>query len=1103
MVIARSLALVALVALLGSVSEPALAQSRLGAFTTWNAWWLHPTQGTLGISWDGSVIRIDTDGDGTTESVFARPPGIPDAAITSLRLTPSRTIVYAFGGACNAGNGTLVHFHRLPSFGGTRLDPIVTNLCIPNGIDRFGFYDTGRCAEPNGPGAGLDCNGHLGVSPQRIAFFMTAAEFGYENFVWVDLVSGATAGPAFDFSNGIGFIHVSPSGTQALIQHDLPQPGETDYRLVDLCPGTLGTVVNQGGFPLLDVSPQVNAEVTEVSGADVTIEVGPAAGPAIGTFDFSDCLNANGACCTDFGCYTDQITATQCAASSFQFLGVGTTCAECPEPPVLEACCFESGQPLCDRLTTAACTAQGGDPQPGVSYCSFDTCPTPQPVIALGGPTIARVGDTLTYVLDYENEGGAPAPLAEIEIQLPYGASFDGADHGGDFDGATVRWQLGTLAPGASGAVSFTFTLGCDAADTSIYLQAQISYATSLDGSSRLYGSSESLFFGVEGTSSGPVTVTLESTPSGDPLHPGDTIEHAITLSNANAETIAGVQVGSADSAVPTGIAFGNATSFASVIDAAGGTVDTSSNLFAWTGNLPAGATRTIRFATSVNACVPGGVSETSLGFGAAVAAFDQCDERIGESDPAERFAVESLVEARIAATNLAPPQHLEAPIIDIDVQVARPNAPVDVTIEFTGTSSQALPGVTASANLRGMTVTTPPSGPGVSWNPTTRELAWTGTIPASGSIAIPFQATLAACRGEIDLDGATSPACAAMPDIRGQTTIAAVPEPPAGPWLAALGHGAHPFYPGNIEQHVLRIDPGPPAAVTTMLCLPSEYSLGIGASPAGDVWVSWLPTYRINPRTLDFQAIDLDRVYDSGVNSLNDIGVDPVDGSVYFVGNSYGTSGAEAAITRYDPTADTFTPFFADSAYDTINSVAVDAGGSLALLAYVGGQNLLGRVDPAEPETLHVLYDPPSSTLTDVAVDRDGSYLVIDGFYGTPTLYDVDADTGDRETVVADLRVPFPSAIAWGQLEAGGPDHVWLAPYQPGLGRIDRAAPDVGEIVRPFAGSTGTFLDIAMVGAPEPSAALLAAAAIAALAMIDRRGLLAKRRSAARTRSI
>lgn len=89
-------------------------------------------------------------------------------------------------------------------------------MCIQRGIDRLGFYDTGLCDEPNGQGLGLACDGRLGVSHQRIAYFATAsAPFGFENFVWVDLAGGNTSfGPAFDFANGLGFVHVSPSGAE-------------------------------------------------------------------------------------------------------------------------------------------------------------------------------------------------------------------------------------------------------------------------------------------------------------------------------------------------------------------------------------------------------------------------------------------------------------------------------------------------------------------------------------------------------------------------------------------------------------------------------------------------------------------------------------------------------------------------------------------------------------------------------------------------------------------------------------------------------------------------------------------------------------------------
>jgi uncharacterized repeat protein (TIGR01451 family) len=556
---------------------PAFAASRLGDFAPFNPWWLHPQQGTLGISFDSSAIHIDKDGDGSTESAFLRPTGptgLPDAAVTSLRLTPSRTIVYAFGGACGS-DGTLVYFYRVPAFG-SRLEPIKTGLCIPHGIDREGFYDTGLCAEPNGPGLGLDCsNGRLGVSTQRIAYFATASStFGAENFVWVDLATGDTStATAFDFATGLGFVHVSPSGTQAFVQHDLSTPGDTDYRLIDLCPGSLGTVLNVGGFPIVDVSALLGASVTAASNGEVTIEVGPSVGPPTTTFQLSDCLDAKGACCNeDFGCATDQGTAEQCFGT---FLGAGTTCSACPQPAVLEACCFETGDPICSRLANDACTEQGGTPQPGVSFCAVDTCPTPQPELAIDGPTQASVGDTITYTLDYHNAGGVTAPSVEIEVQPPYGTTFVSATAGGDFDVNVVRWVIGNVAPGASGSVSFTVTVGCLAAGNFAYVSGLISYAPPPDGG-RTYYPSNNLEVTFASASSGPLTVTLASTPDREPLLPGDEVEHAITLANANADAITGVRIGRANSFTPAGLDYGEAASFARVIDAAGGTLDTA-----------------------------------------------------------------------------------------------------------------------------------------------------------------------------------------------------------------------------------------------------------------------------------------------------------------------------------------------------------------------------------------------------------------------------------------------------------------------------------------------------------------------------------------------
>ena len=1092
----RSIRLSSSLLLLFVMLSPALATaaSTTGPFQRWNAWWLHPTQGTLGIFSNGSSsIQIDRDGDGTAESLFLRPTGqtgIPDAALGSLRLTPSRTMVYAFGGSCNNFAGTQVHFYRIPSFG-DRLDPIVTGLCIPKGILQFGFYDTGLCAEPNGPGAGLDCSGgRLGVSTQRIAWFATNAdEFGFFNLVWVDLVTGNVSGPGFDFATNIGFLQVSPSGTQAFLQHDLGLPGETDYRLIDLCPGTLGTVINQGSFPIGDINAVLEAEVTAVSGGNVTIEVtrapGSQTGPPIPPFDLSDCLDASGACCFANSCF-DTGTVQQCGGGNF--LGAGTACSACPPPPVELACCFADGNPNCDQLTATACTAQGGSPQAGVAFCALANCPAADPQLDLGGPMQAQVGDSVTYDLDYSNQGGVTAHNVEIELQLPFGSTFVSATGGGDESDGVVRWVLGELAPAASGTVSVTFSLGCDVAQSTVLLQALISQTFPPNDEGRSYLPSNQVDLEVAPVASGPLTVSVATVPARVPLRPGDEQTHTITLSNANGQGIEGVRLGRSSATTPDGFDYGAAASFDRVVAAAGGVVDTSGARFRWTGDVGAGQSAAIQFVSQISSCVPPNTRQTQLAFGDAIVAYDACDMELGRSPVPASFAIEQVVDVEIGASNLAPPQRLVSPLRDIGVQLTRPGGLANLAVSFGSAVGQTLPGASISFDLRGFNVTTPPSGPGVSYDATTRSVDWSGTIPASGAVTINLAGTVTACRAEINLDGSTAPGCT---DVHANSVIAAVPVPPAGPWLASLTARGDPFAPGSFEDQLIRIAPGTPTQVTTMLCVGNEYSTGIGGAPNGDVWVGPYPLYRINPATLGFQPIDPARVRALGLTTPVDVAVDPVDGTVYVAGSRSVGFSRSAFILRYTPSTDTLEPYYEDSTFESIEQLVVDEAGSLAAIVYTGGQSMLARIDPGSPPSAQVLYDPPTLPLGDVALDRDGSYLVLEGFFGPTALLDVDPVSGATAPVVASLATLFPAALLWGEIEVDAQGNVFASPGQPGLTRVTRATGG-GETLLPIT-SVGaqaqTLIDLAMVGLaiPEPGAAALGGVALAALVALHR----------------
>lgn len=68
--------------------------------------------------------------------------------------------------------------------------------------------------------------------------------------------------------------------------------------------------------------------------------------------------------------------------------------------------------------------------------------------------TSASSGETITYTINYQ-VGITSATSAKIEDPIPFGTSFISATKGGVSDGTKVTWNLGSLAVGASGSVSF------------------------------------------------------------------------------------------------------------------------------------------------------------------------------------------------------------------------------------------------------------------------------------------------------------------------------------------------------------------------------------------------------------------------------------------------------------------------------------------------------------------------------------------------------------------------------------------------------------------------------------------------------------------------
>ena len=70
-------------------------------------------------------------------------------------------------------------------------------------------------------------------------------------------------------------------------------------------------------------------------------------------------------------------------------------------------------------------------------------------------------GDTVTYTVAYRNMGQLPLANVQLVEQPPAGTTYvpGSASSSGVCDGRQVAWNLGALAAGASGTVTFSVTM--------------------------------------------------------------------------------------------------------------------------------------------------------------------------------------------------------------------------------------------------------------------------------------------------------------------------------------------------------------------------------------------------------------------------------------------------------------------------------------------------------------------------------------------------------------------------------------------------------------------------------------------------------------------
>ena len=1023
---------VRLVAVVILASRAVSAQTLTGPFENMTGWWLHPTQGTLGVTTDGVTISIDRDGDGTAESDYPVPTiNTEPLAALNLRLTPTREILFAFGDSCGSA-GTMVYFYTVPAPPAAL--SMVDSACIEYGIGQVGFYDTGICVFN---GVGLDCAGRLGSSPLRRAYVADQGNF-FTNLVqihWFDLNAGThrTTFPGFNRSMPLTMHPVSPYGDVALVQHGISST--SDYTLVDLCAAPrLGDPLSSNvGGELFGLSGMPTVEMVDLGGGDYVVRVThPELIGGGDDFAFTPCGGSppleSGACCqADAACVLE--TSPDCEAAGGNWLGPLTDCASCPEPN--GACCVVTG--CAPDVDQGACALIGGTWNGPGSSCTG--CPPPLRLsIAKTAPAAIGEGTLLTYTLSYENVGGQVANSVSIQDTVPSGTTFVSASDGGVLRSGRVEWQLGTLGLGESGTVTFTVRVSCGQS-------AIVNDNYRIIAGFQPFGGL-SVSTTVTAASSAPVDTVIESAPVRNPLRRNDLVEHAITLTNTVNEARTGVNFR---------VDWGFASDFEAMIDDAGGAVQFSgTSSMTWTGDVGALASSTIRFSTRVRECTIW--PEERLNRGNDVSVRNACGAVVGTGVPPVAVPIEVPTAASWQVVGRGPAQSMFGRLFQVarvgttqDLQLVLSNR---IEIDQFVSTVHVIP---VTMIPQGDPPFVPPTDPNTLYDAGFQTISWSGVIPAHTDVFITFRVLVPsnACRTDVHLAAGTG-VCANDLDL--DATLLLIPPPRTDAHMLHL----RPF--AGI------IDAMPPR---TLMCINPEIFFGMGAGANGDIFVAGVPSIYFNPGTLAFDILDED--YEStfsrsvlGTASsplVHDAAVDPRDGTALFVGYDHSAPPRQGAIGRYDPVSGQASPLVVREDLYGVRKIVVGQDG---VIATIGSHDGVVQIDPAAPNSLRVLSDAAVPFPSCIAQDSNDDYIVAN--WGPPkVLAHVDRVTGAYTILVPDLDVLLPIPAPLDSAAVGDGGEIYLVSESSG-GMVVQLGPPAA--AQPF--GFGSTSDIEFVSAPE-----------------------------------
>jgi uncharacterized repeat protein (TIGR01451 family) len=382
-------------------------------------------------------------------------------------------------------------------------------------------------------------------------------------------------------------------------------------------------------------------------------------------------------------------------------------------------------------LTSTVTTAAAGSncPAAGPAAACSVNIPVLIPALSISNTPSANAstpGSTVGYTLTITNTGQTPYTGISVAEDLS-GTLTDGVYNGDaaatagsvSYASPTLTWT-GSLAVGAVATVTFSVTIDNPATGDKLV----ITTATSTAAGSTCPA----------GTTAAPCRSTvLVLTPELDPVAtvgtnsavPGATVHYTIAITNTGQTPYTGISLtdslsGLLDDATYNGDAAATA-----------GAVSYTSPALTWTGSLAVGAVATVTFSVTVDNPDTGNEVLTTLLTSAA--AGNTC--AVGSTDPtcATSVAVEAAalltsgLSSDVASTVAGGVVHYTVTVTN---GAATPYAGATFTASLAGVLDDAAYDGDAAAGVGTVTYTSP-------------TLAWTGTVPANGTVTITYSVTV------------------------------------------------------------------------------------------------------------------------------------------------------------------------------------------------------------------------------------------------------------------------------------------------------------------------------------------------------------------------